>query len=121
MREDQLAHYREKLVKLQSRVMAKAREAEERMADQPAMRDEISHVPTHPADRDTEGLASDMEVEANYEQTLEAIEAALARTDEGTYGRCADCGAGISTSRLDVLPFTLRCVACEEKQEQGSG
>ncbi len=116
---DQLARYREKLVKVQSLIMAKARQTIERIENVAATADELSHVPTHPADRDTEGLDSDIEVEANYEQSLEAIEGALARIEEGTYGRCVDCGNDIPTSRLDVLPFALRCVECEAEQEQG--
>lgn len=119
MHNDQLTHYREELVKLQSRVMAKSQRTQQRMGNEAATPDELSHVPTHPADRDTETLESDMELEANYEHMLEAIEQAFARIDEGTYGRCMDCGTDISPSRLDVLPFALRCVECESKQEQG--
>jgi DnaK suppressor protein len=40
------------------------------------------------------------------------IRAALARIDEGTYGRCAACGAAIDPRRLRALPTTLRCLAC---------
>ena len=119
MHTDQLARYRDELVKLQSRIMAKARQTQQRMGNEASTPDELSHVPTHPADRDTEGLESDMELEANYEHILEAIEGAFTRIDEGTYGRCLDCGTAIPSSRLDVLPFALRCVACEAKQEQG--
>ena len=118
MHRDQLAHYREELVKLQSRVMADARRTVERLGHEGASPDELSHVPTHPADQDTAGLASDMELEANYARILEAIDDAFARIDEGTYGRCLDCGTPISPSRLEVLPFALRCVECEAKQER---
>ena len=118
MREDQLAHYRERLVKLQSRLMSEAREAVDRITDEAAPPAELSHLPTHAADHDTEGFDRYVAVEASCEQILEAIEAALARMDEGTYGNCADCGADISASRLDALPFALRCVGCEQKWEQ---
>jgi DnaK suppressor protein len=45
------------------------------------------------------------------------IDEALAKLEEGTYGRCADCGAEISEKRLRAVPFARRCVACQEKQE----
>jgi RNA polymerase-binding transcription factor DksA len=40
------------------------------------------------------------------------IDAALARVDAGTYGRCAECGERISPERLDALPATTVCVRC---------
>jgi len=118
MRDDQLTRYREKLVHLQAQVMAQTRETVDRMAEEAATPDELSHVPTHPADRDTEGLDSEMTVEANYEQILEDIESAFERIEQGTYGRCVDCGAQIPATRLDVLPFASRCVECQARHEQ---
>ena len=48
---------------------------------------------------------------------LRAIEEALLRIDEGTYGTCEDCGEEISVGRLNAVPFALRCVECQEMQE----
>jgi len=42
----------------------------------------------------------------------EEIDAALARLDEGAYGRCQECGQDISPARLEVLPWTAYCVQC---------
>ena len=42
----------------------------------------------------------------------EATDAALARLDDGTYGRCVACGGPISPERLDALPATPLCLAC---------
>ena len=39
------------------------------------------------------------------------------KLEEGTYGRCADCGAEITEKRLRAVPFARRCVTCQEKQE----
>jgi len=44
---------------------------------------------------------------------LEAIEAALARLDAGTYGTCVDCGRGVAPDRLDALPWAARCIECQ--------
>ena len=41
--------------------------------------------------------------------------AALARLEENTYGRCADCGGEIPEGRLDARPDAARCVACQAK------
>ncbi len=37
---------------------------------------------------------------------------ALRRIAEGTYGRCAACGAGVSYGRLLVMPEARTCAAC---------
>lgn len=119
MRNDELAHYRETLLELRNRLTDEVRKAVGRVADKASAPDELSHVPTHAADRDSEGLDRDVAVEANREQMLEAIDGALRRINDGSYGRCTDCGADIRKARLDVLPFAARCVACEERQERG--
>jgi uncharacterized protein (DUF302 family)/RNA polymerase-binding transcription factor DksA len=49
---------------------------------------------------------------------LEAIDAALARLDEGAYGRCIDCGAAIEPARLAKSPEVPRCVPCQQSKER---
>jgi RNA polymerase-binding transcription factor len=51
--------------------------------------------------------------------TLQLIEAALARMRDGTYGLCASCENEIQVKRLDAVPWTKHCLACQEKQEKG--
>jgi DnaK suppressor protein len=50
-------------------------------------------------------------------ETLQKIEEALTRLDEGTYGNCFECGDEISERRLRALPFAVRCKDCEEARE----
>ncbi len=40
---------------------------------------------------------------------IRAIDAALKRIEDGTYGICVTCGEAISQERLDVLPYTPFC------------
>jgi DnaK suppressor protein len=47
------------------------------------------------------------------------IEAALRRMDEGTYGRCANCGQTIHQPRLDAVPWARFCIDCQEMAEKG--
>jgi DnaK suppressor protein len=51
--------------------------------------------------------------------TLLQIENALRRMDEGTYGRCANCGQNIAIARLEALPWARFCVDCQELAERG--
>jgi len=41
------------------------------------------------------------------------IDAALARVEAGTYGRCEACGKPIPEARLEVLPEATLCVSCK--------
>jgi len=50
-------------------------------------------------------------------ETLNKIDAALRRLEEGTYGDCFECGDEISEARLRALPFAVRCKDCEEARE----
>ena len=52
---------------------------------------------------------------------LVAIDDALKRVADGSFGLCVDCGVSIPTARLHANPTSLRCVACQEKLEQASG
>jgi DnaK suppressor protein len=52
---------------------------------------------------------------------LIAIDEALKRIADGSYGLCTDCGVSIATARLHASPTALRCVSCEEKSEKTQG
>ena len=43
---------------------------------------------------------------------LEEVDAALARLDAGTYGRCEVCGDAIAAGRMEVRPTARTCVSC---------
>ena len=50
-------------------------------------------------------------------ETLNKINDALARLEQGDYGYCYDCGEEIAEKRLRALPFAVRCKDCEEVRE----
>lgn len=70
-------------------------------------------------------LANEKELEfaldARESAELDAVEAALKRIDDGSYGICTDCGAEIPAARLHAAPETPRCVSCQQKFEQSHG
>lgn len=43
---------------------------------------------------------------------LRRIAGALARLDDGNYGRCVVCGSAIAAARLEVMPEAERCESC---------
>jgi DnaK suppressor protein len=44
---------------------------------------------------------------------LEAVEAALHRLDDGTYGRCTGCGRPVAAERLEAIPWAELCIECQ--------
>lgn len=50
-------------------------------------------------------------------ETLNKINTALRRIDEGDYGDCFECGGEIAEARLRALPFAVRCRDCEAIHE----
>ena len=53
-------------------------------------------------------------------ETLNKINDALGRLEQGNYGNCFDCGEEIAEKRLRALPFAVRCKDCEEARENAA-
>jgi DnaK suppressor protein len=50
--------------------------------------------------------------------TLQLLNQALERINNGTYGICLTCGAEINKPRLEALPTAAQCVICQNKEEK---
>jgi len=72
-----------------------------------------------------QGESSEVDIQEDIEfaliqmksETLNKIDAALRRLEDGSYGDCFECGDEISEARLRALPFAVRCKDCEEARE----
>jgi DnaK suppressor protein len=67
----------------------------------------------------TLGREIDYTLGENSGQVLAAIDAALKRIDEGTYGTCASCGDQIRYERLEATPWVSLCIDCKRRSEGG--
>lgn len=47
---------------------------------------------------------------ARLREQLDDVESALAKLDEGSYGRCEVCSNAIGASRLEAMPATRFCI-----------
>ena len=54
----------------------------------------------------------------NIHRTIQQIEEALHRIDDGTYGVCTSCGQLIRKPRLLNQPFVLTCMECQSEMER---
>ncbi len=83
--------------------------------------DQEGGVPTnHMADVGTNVYERErlMTFEQEMRDRATAIEEALQRLDDGTYGACARCGRDIPLARLRIMPFSNYCVECQEFIDQ---
>ena len=67
----------------------------------------------------TLGREIDYTLGENSGQVLAAIDSALRRIDEGTYGTCISCGEQIRYERLEATPWASLCIDCKRKAEGG--
>ena len=75
----------------------------------------------HLADSATATLNREIDytLEENSEQVLSAIDGALLRIENGTYGTCVRCGRPIAEERLEAIPYATRCIDCQRLAEKG--
>ena len=70
---------------------------------------------------DQSSQESDLHVRLALKQTdaklLRAIEEAIHRIDQGTYGICMECEGTIAPARLEAVPWTRVCIDCKAKQQ----
>ncbi|MGH2449112.1 MAG: TraR/DksA C4-type zinc finger protein [Chloroflexota bacterium] len=78
------------------------------------------NVDQHPADAGTELFEREknLTLERTLQGTLQLVNEALHRMDEGTYGICEDCGAEIPEARLRAAPEAATCISCQAKRDR---
>ena len=74
----------------------------------------------HPGDMATSTFDRELDytLEENVERALAAIDAALERIENGTYGICTNNGEQIPAERLEAIPWATLCIDCKRLQER---
>ncbi len=87
-----------------------------------SMEDETAEMPLDSHLAETATVTLDREIdytlEENAEHVLEAIDSALARIEEGTFGTCRTCGKSIAEERLQAIPYATQCIDCKRRDER---
>ena len=80
---------------------------------------DLSSMPIHMADVGSDNFEQEftLSLMENEEGTLDKIEVALERIEDGTYGSCVECGGKVPKTRLNAIPYTPYCVKCASKIE----
>lgn len=81
---------------------------------------ELSLADNHPADLGSENFerSKDLSLREHHLSRLRLVEEALARIEDGSYGRCLRCGESIGAARLAALPEAPLCRDCQAYEER---
>ena len=63
----------------------------------------------------------DLALRGHAAQHLNAVESAISRLEQGTFGLCRRCAQPIPDERLEAIPWAAFCVACQRLVDQGRG
>ena len=82
---------------------------------------DLSSMPIHMADIGSDNYEQEftLSLMQSDEVTLDSIESAIEKIEDGVFGACEDCSAPISKARLNAIPYTPLCIKCAQKLEQG--
>lgn len=123
MKKAEMKVYREKLLALRARLRGDVSQ----MADAALKKSrseangDLSSMPIHMADIGSDNFEQEFTLSLMESEggTLEQIESALERIEDGDYGQCEECGARIPKTRLNALPYATMCVKCASRLEEG--
>ena len=123
MKKSELKPYKEMLLALRSRLRGDVSTLADAalIKSSSGMGGSVSAVHSHIADigSDTFELDNTLLLMSNEGETLEQVELALERIEEGVYGSCMECGKAIPKLRLNAIPYTPYCVKCASQIEAG--
>ena len=123
MKNDELEAFRQTLEILRARLRGDL----DQMTDEALRRSivngsgNLSNVPLHMADVGSENYDQEFTLELieNEQGTLEQVNEALHRLEQGKFGLCVECGEPISKPRLHAIPYTRHCIDCARVVENG--
>ena len=116
-----LAKHRDMLLALRAELVGDSEQMRrDAMGPGPDASGSPSHAPIHLADAasDTHDQEFTLERLGSSSETLQLIDEALDRIEEGTYGQCEECGESIGERRLQIRPYACLCVGCKRKEEE---
>jgi RNA polymerase-binding protein DksA len=121
MNKADLKVFRERLVALRARLKGDVSQLADAALkkSRSAANGDLSSMPIHMADIGSDNFEQEntLNLMENEGLTLERIESALERVEDGTYGECEECGAKIPKQRLLAIPYANMCVKCASRVE----
>jgi DnaK suppressor protein len=120
MTADKKNRYRAMLLSLRERARGEVNHVVQAIQEEVKVNANTSAAPVHMADIAVEAVDADVQVLQNERTILDEINSALARLDDGTFGKCMECGRGMSEERLKAIPYASTCVECARTESNRS-
>ncbi|MAT68643.1 MAG: transcriptional regulator [Planctomycetaceae bacterium] len=124
MKKADMKVYRERLLLLRARLRGDVTS----MADVALRKSGVetaggASMPIHMAELGSDNYEQEftLSIMANEEDQLGLINDALQRIEDGTFGKCTDCGGVIPKTRLNAIPFAPCCIKCAEARDLNGG
>ena len=114
MRKNDLVKFKKIFVEQRQQLLMNVSVIDENLMVRPEDKDEVDQ-----ANADIEqNMRMQLKNRENF--TLQKVNEAIRRIEEGTYGECNNCGDHIELRRLQARPTTTLCIACKEEEEKGT-
>jgi RNA polymerase-binding protein DksA len=68
----------------------------------------------------SQGTSESLQEATLASQTLERVQDALRRIEDGAYGKCIVCGRQIEAARLEASPWASTCLEDQERQDKAA-
>ncbi len=116
-----LALHRERLLALRARLLGDMTQMEDNALNKDHSR--TTSMPMNMAELGSDNSDQELTLDllGSDKNALDQIEAAIQRIEDGSFGRCEECGGKIPKSRLDAIPYAAQCVQCASQRENGRG
>lgn len=115
MEKEKLKKYRNLLLKKRNQILEryfKKEDTQKILTEQSAEPRDLEEYALLDITEEVLGQLSDIEIEI-----LKAIDEALERINNGTYGICEVCGKEIEEERLQAIPWTTLCIEHAKERE----
>ena len=112
---------RKSIARFQKSLQARHRELRQGLAQT----QQESRTPQHDygkdeGDRANTSLARELDLgqQSRDRALLGAVDAALKRINEGSFGQCLNCEQEINAKRLEAIPWVRYCITCQELMDR---
>lgn len=122
MKKAEMKVYKQRLLALRSRLRGDVNQLAEAALkkNRSEGNGDLSTMPIHMADLGSDNFEQEFTLSLMETEgvTLDAIEQALERIEDGVYGECEECNVKIPKLRLEAIPYASLCVKCASKAER---
>ena len=117
MTNSDLALHRERLLALRARLLGDMTQMEDNALNKDHSR--TTTMPINMAELGNDNFEQELTLRllGSDKSVLDQVESAIARIEEGSYGRCDECGGKIPGPRLEAIPYATLCIQCASAQE----